>query len=275
MSVAGTYSVIATTNTGHISLQATVVVLIQPPAPTIKSNTVVVGATLTLSLTGTYIAGATFIWTGPNGFSSALQNPSIPNVTREAVGIYTAKYVLNGVESLEATKYVYVRYSNSGCGTQTSFIYEGIMYNVVEIGTQCWMGENLRRKTTTATTTTTTTPTFRWTEMVAPSSIADSQRVCPVGWHIPSDAEFVSLGVTAVGDGNVLKAIGQGTGAGTGTGTQFNAIYTGTNTAASFWSISEFSTQAKIMKLPKDNNLILFDYRTKTDSCCAVRCIKD
>lgn len=273
MSVAGTYSVIATTNTGHNSLKATVVVVIQPPAPTVKSNTVIVGATLTFSLTSANLTGATYSWTGPNGFTSAQQNPTIPSVTKAATGVYTAKYILNGVESIGATKYVYVKYSNSGCGGQTSFLYDGYTYNVVEIGTQCWMSENLRNVITASLVTT----AFSWNGMVAPNAVADSQGVCPVGWHLPSDVEFQNLSLAAGNDGNALKAVGQGTLTGAGTNTSgFSAIITGTNTAASYWSISEVSTQlGKIMKLPQDNSLIISDSKSKADVCCGIRCIKD
>jgi len=43
----------------------------------------------TLNLTATGPAGSTYSWTGPNGFNSALQNPSIANVTASATGTYT------------------------------------------------------------------------------------------------------------------------------------------------------------------------------------------
>ncbi len=43
----------------------------------------------TLNLTVNSIAGATYNWTGPNGFSSTQQNPSISNVTTANSGTYT------------------------------------------------------------------------------------------------------------------------------------------------------------------------------------------
>ena len=42
----------------------------------------------TINLTAQNQAGATFRWTGPNGFSSNEQNPSIPNCTLEMAGVY-------------------------------------------------------------------------------------------------------------------------------------------------------------------------------------------
>src|SRR6185503_17757315 len=41
----------------------------------------------TLSFTGS--GGATYSWSGPNGFASGFQNPSIPNVQMAANGVYS------------------------------------------------------------------------------------------------------------------------------------------------------------------------------------------
>lgn len=44
-----------------------------------------------LTLTASTIVNATYNWTGPNGFTSNLQNPTISNVTLAAVGTYTVQ----------------------------------------------------------------------------------------------------------------------------------------------------------------------------------------
>lgn len=55
------------------------------PVPTIGSNSpVCVNGTLGLNATG----GNTYSWTGPNGFTSATQNPAIPILTTAAGGTY-------------------------------------------------------------------------------------------------------------------------------------------------------------------------------------------
>ncbi len=42
-----------------------------------------------LNLTGATNIGTSFAWTGPNGFASTAQNPSIANITSAATGLYT------------------------------------------------------------------------------------------------------------------------------------------------------------------------------------------
>ena len=73
-------------------------------AATISSNTpVVVGGTLQLNTSG-YDASYSYKWTGPNGFESNLQNPSITDLTLEDAGEYklvVSKGVCNTIESVQ------------------------------------------------------------------------------------------------------------------------------------------------------------------------------
>ncbi len=50
----------------------------------------------TLQLTAATVAGASYLWSGPNGFTSNAQNPSIANVTTDNAGVYTATVFING-----------------------------------------------------------------------------------------------------------------------------------------------------------------------------------
>jgi hypothetical protein len=53
----------------------------------------------TLNLTSTTIAGATYQWSGPNGFTSTDQNPVITNAVAAASGTYSLAVTLNGCTS--------------------------------------------------------------------------------------------------------------------------------------------------------------------------------
>ena len=89
---------------------------------------------------------------------------------------------------------------------------DGNVYdNTVTIGTQIWMTENLRTTrysngdsigTTTLDISGESTPKYQWAYDGNESNVAtygrlytwyavtDSRNVCPVGWHVPSDAEW-------------------------------------------------------------------------------------
>jgi hypothetical protein len=105
---AGTYSVTVTVN-GCTSAAGTtgVVVNALPSAPT-ASNTGPYCGGGTVQLNATTIAGATYSWTGPNGFTSTLQNPTIANATTAATGTYSVTATLGGCTSAAGTTSVTV-----------------------------------------------------------------------------------------------------------------------------------------------------------------------
>jgi len=50
----------------------------------------------TISLSTATVAGASYAWTGPNGFTSALQNPTRANATTADAGTYSVTITVNG-----------------------------------------------------------------------------------------------------------------------------------------------------------------------------------
>ncbi len=74
-----------------------------PPSAPVAGNNGPICAGETLELTASTVGGATYAWTGPNGFTSALQNPSIPNATAAASGTYSVTVTVAGCTSLAGT----------------------------------------------------------------------------------------------------------------------------------------------------------------------------
>ena len=91
----GTYIVTATVNGCSTAASTGVTVNTPPPAP-VAANGGPICAGGTLALTASMITSATYAWTGPNGFTSALRNPSIPNATAAAAGAYSVTATMNG-----------------------------------------------------------------------------------------------------------------------------------------------------------------------------------
>lgn len=86
---AGHYTVSATNASGTVSMPNAADIFYYPaPATTAASNSPICAATA-LNLTGGPSGMTAYAWTGPNGFSSALQNPTLGNATPAASGTYT------------------------------------------------------------------------------------------------------------------------------------------------------------------------------------------
>ena len=102
-SKAGSYSVTQSIN-GATSQPASVSVVVVSPPTASNDGPVCVGGTLQLS--ASTVANATYAWTGPNSFSSTIQNPSITSITAAAAGTYNVTVTVNGVVSDPGTTVV-------------------------------------------------------------------------------------------------------------------------------------------------------------------------
>jgi hypothetical protein len=86
VAAAGVYTLTVTSGAGCLATATTSVTVNPLPTPTVNNNgPICVGQTLQLTGGG----GGTYSWSGPGGFSSALQNPSVANVSAAAGGVYT------------------------------------------------------------------------------------------------------------------------------------------------------------------------------------------
>ncbi len=100
----GTYTVklVITDNFGCTdSVTKSVTVVPLPPQPATMGNGPICEGS-TLNLTGNGGAGVSYSWTGPNGFTSSQQNPSILNAAPAASGTYTL-VTSNGICSSPST----------------------------------------------------------------------------------------------------------------------------------------------------------------------------
>ncbi len=93
--------------TANSPTEAAVTLLTPPPAPTASYNSPMY-AGMTLNLTASTNSGATYNWTGPNGFTSTNQNPSIVNASTNASGAYSVTATVAGLTSAPGTAAVTV-----------------------------------------------------------------------------------------------------------------------------------------------------------------------
>ena len=210
-------------------------------------------------------------------------------------------------------------------GTPTVKDIDGNTYNTVQIGTQCWTKENLKvtkyndgttipldtsggmggngtgqtwgssstgARTIYANDNTNLTTygyLYNW------FAVADIKRLCPNGWHVPSDAEWTNLtnylGGEAVASGKMKTtdtSFWQFPNAGATNESGFSALpggyrnfvgkYTNIRLTAYFWSSTEYDKDnAWGRDLNWSYNLVyrgLYDNSTKASSA-TVRCLKD
>ena len=92
-SVTTTYTVTGTSGTCTDTEEITVTVGANL-TPTLTADTVC--ANQTLNLTSDVLNATSYTWTGPNGFTSSIQNPTINNAATAYSGTYSCTIVLNG-----------------------------------------------------------------------------------------------------------------------------------------------------------------------------------
>ncbi|MEX2052817.1 MAG: hypothetical protein WD898_01160, partial [Candidatus Paceibacterota bacterium] len=109
----GTYSVTATENGCTGSAGTTSVTINQTASAPIAGNNSPLCSGQDLSLTASTIASATYSWSGPNSFTSTLQNPTISGVSTSDAGTYTVNATVGGCTGPDATTIVTINQTPS------------------------------------------------------------------------------------------------------------------------------------------------------------------
>ena len=138
---------------------------------------------------------------------------------------------IGGVDVGDISKVMGIDFSTDACNGETSFLYEGLTYSIVAIGSQCWMAENLNVGTRINGVNEQTNNStlekycyddlesncdiygglYQWDEMMQYVTTEGAQGICPSGWHIPSDAEWTALTTYLGGEsvaGGKMKSTG-------------------------------------------------------------------
>jgi fibronectin type 3 domain-containing protein len=117
-----------------------------PPAAPTAGNDGPICSGSTLNLTASTVAGATYSWTGPNGFVSTDQNPSIAGATAAASGVYSVTVTVGGCTSDPATTTAVVTEADAPTVGYNSPLYAGMTLNLtastVAGATYSWTGPN-------------------------------------------------------------------------------------------------------------------------------------
>lgn len=142
------------------------------------------------------------------------------NSENEGLGIYILKATSIDNSGNSTNDEISFEIIESGTGSSTfTDLRDGQTYTKVEIGSQTWMAENLNFTTENSwcndndpSNCATYGLLYDWQAMMADASSSNSvpsgvQGVCPSGWHIPSEAEWLILvDYLGVAAGGLMKS---------------------------------------------------------------------
>ncbi len=126
--------------------------------------------------------------------------------------IWNGKGSNNNTYSVQ-TKVKLIASTSGPCGQPFTDSRDGKTYNTVQIGTQCWMAQNLNIGTringsgnqtnngiiekycysNLESNCTIYGGLYQWNEMMQYVTTPGVKGICPTGWHIPTDAEWTTL----------------------------------------------------------------------------------
>ena len=199
--------------------QITFVTIGQPPVPTGLTATNVSATTATLngSVNANFLPTVVIFEYG----TTSTYGDSLA-ATQSPVNGGTESFVSTDIKGLISTTIYHYRvkavnelgttYGDDLMFTTKLSDADGNSYNTVTIGSQVWMKENLKTTrytngdligTTTPATldiTTLTAPKYQWAHSITDYgrlytyyTITNARKVCPDGWHIPTDGEWTTL----------------------------------------------------------------------------------
>jgi len=235
-------SCVLTSTTGTVATSNTITMSVIPPVPVSVTITASVYAVVSVpvtpvTFTATPVNGGTspaYQWkvnsanVGTNSNTFTYNPTDHDKVTCVVTSNYNATCLSNN-PATSNTIIMIVYTTGTPCSIPT-IQYGGLTYNTVQIGTQCWLRENLNIGTLINTTVEQSNNSvlekycygnsemncnvygglYQWAEMVqylngatnntnwSPVPTGNVQGICPSGWHIPTNDEWLTL-TTALG----------------------------------------------------------------------------
>jgi uncharacterized protein (TIGR02145 family) len=185
------------------------------------------------------------------------------------------------------------------CGNNLTDIRDNKVYPTVQVGTQCWMRKNLNYGTAVQGTTeqsdncmnekycynddaancTLYGGLYQWDELMAYSNTPGSQGLCPPGWHIPTQGEWMTLFNANLTQGlagkplqdsiiNGFRAIESGF-------VYSNMTWKFKGFATFFWSSNSYGTIKALSHGLNIQDFSVSDYYSNRSNAFAGRCLKN
>jgi uncharacterized protein (TIGR02145 family) len=182
------------------------------------------------------------------------------------------------------------------CGQPITDIRDGKTYQTVQIGSQCWFAENLDygtlvpsaqyqrdncipEKYVRSAFSVQGSALYQWDELMQYTDIPGEKGLCPPGWHVPTEAEWITLFANWTNNafaGAPLKYSGY---------SGFNAFLIGTaffnkgwyfeDFATFFWSSTSHGPDKAWSHAMNDYNYSVSSYPSYRSNAFSVRCLRD
>jgi len=256
----------------------------------------------------TTITAAPFVLKGAIPLGGIYSGPGVNSGTRvftpsiAGVGTKTISYSYTNVSSCTSimTRNIIVLASPVfTCGNTLTDIRDNKVYPTIQIGTQCWMQKNLNYGTSLQGTTGQTDNCvnekycysndpanctlygglYQWDEVMAYSNTPGAQGLCPPGWHIPTQAEWITLFNASLTQGLAGKpfqdSIFNGFRAKESGVEYSNITWKLQGFATIFWSSNSFGAIKALSHGMNLQNFGVSDYYSNRSNAFATRCLKD
>jgi uncharacterized protein (TIGR02145 family) len=201
----------------------------------------------------------------------------------------------------------FVCFAQKPCSNIPAINYGGKLYHTVQIGSQCWLKENLNIGTMIDSTKNQKDNNviekycyrnnqsncskygglYQWNEAMQYASGSSKARgICPAGWRLPDTTDINKLTLSVNKDSRNLKAVGQGDDKGAGNNNSgfsallggsrgLNGAFFGLNNYTYIWlSVIANSVDAFDLYLNHGSGYI-YKSDSKVDYGFSVRCIKN
>jgi uncharacterized protein (TIGR02145 family) len=246
-----------------------------------------------IKLKGGIPLGGTYSGPGVNPLTSIF-NPALAGV-----GTKTITYSYTNAANCTALAYTHIiNYPLSivNCGSPITDIRDNKVYATVQIGSQCWMAEDLNygieipvtqdqrdncisEKYSLHPSPLTTHSFYQWDELMQYDATPADQGFCPPAWHIPTENEWNTLFAHYINNGfagSPLKYSGF---------SGFNALLSGARNidkswdfqgfATFFWSSTSYGGYKAWAHGMNDTDPSVSVYPASRANAFSVRCIKD
>ena len=311
--VSGDCSPSVTSNAATLNITTSSLAITSQPADQSFAN----GDTISIKVTAT--DATTYQWQESTNGGTTWTNVTNGGSNPTYVGATTDSLALQDADSTALDSNLYrVIVSNSceslisdsalvsffTCPSSLTDVRDGKSYNVVKIGAQCWMVENLNYNSgsnwcydNNASNCTTYGRLYDWATAMAGSGSSSSnpsgvQGVCPSGWHLPSESEVIELETYLGGSGvagGEMKETGTthwnspNTGATNSTGftalpggiRNTSAVFSELNEGGYFWQATEYDINYANFSGFRYNNDNLATSNLLKGFAFSVRCVKD